>query len=61
MIDPELRDIKAEVVRLPGAPSWMRHLHIAQTCGDGSVKEMWLTEKQAAFIVERFNDRTKIS
>jgi hypothetical protein len=52
MTDPELRDIKAEWVTLPGAVPGMRHFHIADTHGDNTVTEMWLTERQAKFVKE---------
>jgi hypothetical protein len=47
MIDPEIRDIKVQWVTLPGAMNGERHLYVAQTHGDNSVTELWLTEKQA--------------
>ena len=50
MIDPELRDIKCEWLRLPGSPEWMRHLSIAVIHGDNSVTKLLLTEKQAIFV-----------
>lgn len=50
MIDPEIRDLKVEWVKLPGAMPGMRHLHIATTHGDNSVREFWLTEKQGQAV-----------
>lgn len=50
MIDPEIRDIKVEWVRLPGAMPGMHHLRITQRHGDNSVTEFLLTEKQAQVV-----------
>lgn len=50
LIDPEIRDLKVEWVTLAGAMNGMHHLHVAQTHGDNSVTELWLTEKQAHVV-----------
>lgn len=46
-MDPELRDLKVEWKDVGGMGIGNPLLHVAQTGGDGSVKELWLTKRQA--------------
>jgi hypothetical protein len=45
MMDTELRDLKVEWKDITGFGDKL--LHVARTGGDGSVKELWLTKRQA--------------